>query len=218
MNLFYLAGTLVALVIGPLLYRLLRSRRPMVRALDLFVMVSISLLVALEVIPGTYGEGGWPSLLFLVAGALGPSLLERVAGRLRREAHLAALYLALGGLVLHAMADGAGLAPGPAAASDALGVAVVIHSIPVGLMVWWLVAPALGQRWAAWSIAAMALATVAGYGLGAGLNQFLGEQATAWMQALIAGSILHVVFGRPHLDPAHDHAHAAKPVPAVKRP
>src|SRR5688572_2828069 len=106
MNFVFLAGTLLALALGPVLYLAARARPRMIRGLDLFVMISVSLLVAFEVVPGTYVAGGMWSVVCLIAGALGPSLLERLAGRLRREAHLAALWLALVGLVLHAFADG----------------------------------------------------------------------------------------------------------------
>jgi hypothetical protein len=181
MNLLYLAGTLLALAAGPVLYGLLRSRPSLVRGLDLFVMLSISLLMGLDVIPDTYAEGGAISLAFVVVGALGPSLFERLGGRLRREAHMAALWLALAGLVLHALADGTGLAPGPS--GESLGIAVVIHSLPVGLMVWWLVAPVLGTRWAAGALLAMIVATILGYVLGAGLGEALGSRGMAWVQA-----------------------------------
>lgn len=209
MNVVFLCGTLVALALGPVLYLVARSRPKIVRALDVFVMISVSLLVAFEVVPGTYVDGGLASVAFLVAGALGPTLMERIGGRIQREAHLAALWFALIGLVLHAFADGAGLAPSDNAAGTALGLAVMLHSVPVGLAVWWLVAPVLGPGAAIGVIAAMCAATVAGYGLATGLSDLLGAQALACIQALVAGFIVHVVFGRRHLDHAHDHPHGA---------
>jgi zinc transporter ZupT len=217
MNLAFLVGTLVALALGPVLYLAARARPRMVRGLDVFVMISVTLLVAFEVVPGTYADGGLWSLAFLAMGALGPSLLERAAGALKREAHLVALWLALVGLVLHAFADGAGLAPSGTDAGIALGLAVVLHSVPVGLAVWWLVAPALGVGAAAGVTVAMCVATVAGYALATGLSVLLGPLASAWMQALVAGFILHVVFGRPHLDHGHHHLHGDGDAPSTPR-
>ena len=218
MNLAFLVGTLLALALGPVLYLAARARPRMIRVLDLFVMISVTLLVAFEVVPGTYAEGGWWSVACLGIGALGPTLAERVAGTLRREAHLAALWLALVGLVLHAFADGAGLAPSGTDAGTALSLAVVLHSIPVGLAVWWLVAPALGIGPAVGVIAAMCVATVAGYALATGLGALLGPQALACIQALVAGFILHVVFGRPHLDHGHAHRHGGEDAHTTPRP
>lgn len=218
MNLAFLVGTLLALALGPVLYLVARARPGMVRVLDVFVMISVALLVAFEVVPGTYVDGGLWSLVWLAVGALGPTLLERAAGTLQRQAHLAALWLALVGLVLHAFADGAGLAPSGTDAGTALSLAVVLHSIPVGLAVWWLVAPALGAGPAAAVIAAMCGATVAGYALATGLGELLGPRVLACIQALVAGFILHVVFGRPHLDRGHRHRHGSEDAHSTPRP
>ena len=218
MNLVFLGGTLLALALGPVLYLAARARPRMIRGLDLFVMISVTLLVAFEVVPGTYADGGWWSVACLAIGALGPTLLERVAGALKREAHLAALWLALVGLVLHAFADGAGLAPSDTDAGTALGLAVVLHSVPVGLAVWWLVAPALGTGPAMGVIAAMCAATIAGFALATGLAELLGPEASARIQALVAGFILHVVYGRPHLDHGHHHRHGGEDAHTTPRP
>jgi hypothetical protein len=218
MNLVFLAGTLLALALGPVLYLGARARPRLFRGLDVFVMISVSALVAFEVVPGTYVDGGALSIVCLLAGALGPTLLERLGGTVEREAHLAALWLALVGLVLHAFADGAGLAPTGTDAGTALGLAVVLHSVPVGLAVWWLVAPALGVGPAIGVIVAMCAATVAGYALATGLGDLLGAQALACIQALVAGFILHVVFGRPHLDHGHHHPHGDGNAHSTPRP
>src|SRR5204863_289328 len=78
---------------------------------DGFVLVSIAGLVLLEVVPGAFSAGGITSALFVLIGLLGPTLVEHLMTRARREAHIAALVLAITGLVLHSIADGAALAP-----------------------------------------------------------------------------------------------------------
>lgn len=214
MTLLPLFATLVALLCGPLLYALARPRPGLLAFLDGFVLASIAGLVLLEVLPGTYGEGGAWSLGFIALGAIGPSLVEHGLQRARREAHLATLALAMLGLLLHSVADGAALTPGQHGAEahgharEALALAIVIHSVPVGLVVWWVMAPVFGRILPAVTLALMGAGTVAGYAFGLELNAVLGAQAFAWFQALVAGSILHVVFGRPHLSPQAE-AHAA---------
>lgn len=205
MHFALLLATLAALLSGPLIYAAARRRPPLLAFLDGFVLVSIAGLVLLEVVPGAFVEGGLWSGGFLLLGLLGPTLLEHLLSRVRRGAHIAALALAIFGLVLHSLADGAALSPlaDEAVHHDALALAVAIHSIPVGLVVWWLMVPVFGPLLPALAIGAMCAGTVAGYVWGITLNQVLGLQAWAWFQALVAGSILHVVFGRPHLD---DHA------------
>jgi len=206
MHLALLTATLAALLAGPLIYALAQRRPALLAFLDGFVLVSIAGLVLLEVVPGAFVDGGLWSGVFLLMGLLGPTLFEHLLSRARRSAHIAALALAILGLVLHSMADGAALSPLSGEGlhrHDALALAVAIHSIPVGLVVWWLMAPVFGALLPSLAIGAMCAGTLAGYRYGLTLNEVLGAQAWAWFQALVAGSILHVVFGRPHLD---DHA------------
>lgn len=206
MHLALLLATLAALLSGPLIYAVAHRRPALLAFLDGFVLVSIAGLVLLEVVPGAFVDGGPWSAAFLLLGLLGPTLFEHLLSHARRGAHIAALALAILGLVLHSMADGAALSPlGEESLHrhDALALAVAIHSVPVGLVVWWLMAPVFGALLPSLAIGAMCLGTVAGYHWGIELNAVLGLQASAWFQALVAGSILHVVFGRPHLD---DHA------------
>lgn len=210
-NLLPLLATLAALLCGPLLYVLARPRPALLAFLDGFVLVSIAGLVLLEVVPGAYGDGGAWSFAFLVLGAVGPTLVEHGLQQARREAHLATLALAVLGLLLHSLADGAALTPaqglheGHGHGREALAIAIVVHSVPVGLMVWWVMAPVFGRRLPAATIALMCAGTVGGYVFGLELNAVLGARAVAWFEALVAGSILHVVFGRPHLDEHSDH-------------
>jgi uncharacterized membrane protein YraQ (UPF0718 family) len=219
----FLLATLLAIAAGPALYAAGRRSARTLAFLDGFVLVSIAGLVVLEVVPGTFTLGGPWSIAFLVAGLFGPTLLERFFRQAEREAHIGALALAVCGLVFHALADGIVLAPAQGAESQdwALALAVVIHSLPVGMAVWWLLEPSFGRGPPLAALIAMGAVTVAGYAFSDSLNALLGQQAWAWFQSLVAGSILHVIFGRPHLhgaeeDPHHEHVEAPLPV-AVAR-
>lgn len=216
----FLLATLIALAAGPVLYAAARANPRTLAFLDGFVLVSIAGLVVLEVVPGTFLQGGAWSLAFLLAGLFGPTLLERAFRNAERQAHIAALALAVVGLVLHALVDGVVLVP--AAGQDwALPAAVVVHSIPVGMAVWWLLAPHFGRGPPLLALLAMIAGTVAGYRYGPSLNALLSDQAWAWFQSLVAGTILHVIFGRPHLhgpeeDPDHVHEERRPPQDAVR--
>lgn len=218
MNSPFLLATLLALAAGPLLYTVARRQASLLSFLDGFVMVSIAGLVGLEVVPGTFTAGGGWSLAFLALGLFGPTLLERGFRAVEREAHIATLVLAIIGLVLHALADGTVLAPGTSEGLDdwALPLSVVLHSLPVGMAVWWLLAPGFGVWPPTLTLLAMGLGTVSGYYFGVSISDLLGTQAWAWFQSLVAGSILHVVFGRPHLH-QHDEHEAADHSPSAPR-
>lgn len=207
MHALLLVLTIAALLSGPLLYAAARGRPALTRWLDRFVLAAVAALVLIEVLPGVFSGGGWIAALFLAAGLLGPTAVEHLLSRARREAHLAALILAVAGLVLHSLGDGAALSPASGHASLALGTAVALHSVPVGLLVWWLIAPVFGARLAMAALVVMCGGTIAGYALGVPLSDLLGERGWEWLQALVAGTILHVAFGRPHLQDGHGHAH-----------
>ncbi|MCI0749207.1 MAG: hypothetical protein L0Y32_01510 [Nevskiales bacterium] len=198
MALSFLLCTLFALACGPLLYAAAQRRPRALAFLDGFVLVSITGLVVVEVLPETFKHGGLWSLAFLLGGLLGPTLLERAFRRVQREAHIVTLALATAGLILHTLADGPILALSQGG-DWALPLAVVLHSIPVGMAVWWLLAPSFGPWPPALALLALGAGTVAGYRYGVSLSEMLGEQAWAWFQSVVAGTILHVIFGRPHL-------------------
>ncbi|MGB0955511.1 MAG: permease [Panacagrimonas sp.] len=200
----FLIATLCALASGPLLYAVARRRPDLLAFLDGFVVVSIAGLVLLEVVPGAFGEGGAWSIAFLLLGALGPNAVEHLLERARRETHMTVLVLAVGGLILHSLGDGAALTPHHGDHHHGLAIAIAVHSVPVGLAVWWLLRSSFGALLPGLALLAMGAATVLGYRYGIELSQILGQQAWAWFQALVAGSILHVVFGRPHLESASD--------------
>ncbi len=201
MNLLLLSVTLLALFCGPLLYVAARRRLGLLSFLDGFVLVTISGLVLLEVLPETLESGGLWALLFLALGALGPTLLENQLHHARR-AHLGTLLFSIGGLIMHSVGDGTALAPQPGGGEIhlALALAIAVHSIPVGLAVWWLLYPVFGFALPALAIGGMAGGTLLGYAFSDALGGWLGATVWAWLQALVAGSILHVIFGRPHLD------------------
>ncbi|MGH8539663.1 MAG: hypothetical protein ACRETW_04070, partial [Stenotrophobium sp.] len=86
---------------------------------------------------------------------------------------------------------------------SALAFAVAIHSIPVGLLVWWLMAPVFGPALPAFALGAMCAGTVGGYVFGTDIGGSLNQHTWACVQALIAGTLLHVAFGRPHSHADH---------------
>lgn len=207
MPLILLTLTLLALASGPLLYLYARTRLGLLAYLDGFMLVSIAGLVLLEAVPGTFSAGGAWSALFLLLGLLGPSVLEQGLSRAQRSAHLLALLLAVLGLIVHSVGDGVVLSQGGEEhALYALPLAVAVHSVPVGLAVWWLLYPVFGVAPPLAAIIGMVAGTLAGFAYGPELGAELGSAGWAWFQALVAGSILHVVFGRPHIE-IGEHVH-----------
>ena len=77
----------------------------------------------------------------LALGLMGPGWVEHRLENLARQAHSVALLLALVGIGLHGFTDGLALGQGghEHAGEHMLPWAVVLHRLPVGLMVWFLI-------------------------------------------------------------------------------
>jgi hypothetical protein len=200
----YLIAASVAPLLGPLLYRALHPRDKWVRLVDSFVYLAVPVLVGLQVLPGALeGRSALP-LVLLAAGLLVPSLFERASRSIGEHTDRAALAVGLSGLALHALLEGAAL-PTAARGDVAFGAAIVVHRIPVGLVLWWLVSP----RWGGWAggaaVGALVALTVIGFAAAGGFVTSLGGAGIELYQAFVAGSLLHVVFHQGRQDHAHDH-------------
>lgn len=202
----HLILSLLVLVLGPLALRVARRFDALLPALDGFIFGAIGGLVLLHTLPeGVVLAGSW-ALLAAAVGFAGPLLFEGWLHRAAREAHAVALVLALVGLGFHGVLDGMALAGGPAPVPAEGGLwlplAVILHRIPVGLAIWWLLRPAYGAVPAALCLTGLGAVTVGGYTLGAPLIAGFAAGALGLFQALVSGSLLHVVVHRPHPVPA----------------
>ena len=194
--------SLVVLGIGPLLYHLARRVGVMLAALDGFVFVAIGGLVLLHVIPESLELAGWAAVAGALLGLWAPSWVEHRLHGLARQAHMVALLLALVGITLHAFVDGLALVrpheAGGAGEGHVLPMAVILHRLPVGLTIWFLLRPAYGVRAALATLTLIGLATTAGFFLGEAAVGDLASRGRGVFQALVAGSLLHVMVHRSY--------------------
>ncbi len=193
----------MAPVLGALFYGALHHRPAATRLVDGLVYLAVPILVALQVLPQSWAPRELLSLLAVAVGVGVYFVLERLSRVLAAHADNLAIVIALSGLVLHAFLEGAALAPGTG--SDAFFVnAVVLHRLPTGLVIWWLIRPRHGRRAASLGIGIIVAATLAG-AAGAGVVPF-PEHGTGLdlFQAFVAGSLLHVVFHQGRSDHRHD--------------
>lgn len=194
-----LVAALATLIVGPLIVQWAARDQRMRETLDGFIFVSIAGLIALDILPHLLEGLGWWAWLLVAAGLWGPSWLEHRFRAVAHSTHLAVVVFSAIGLAVHTMADGAVLSdehkPG-------FILAVILHRIPVAMTVWWLLRPAWGLRGAVSILLMMGIGTVLGFEIG---TYGLGEGPVMLvLEALVAGSILHVVFNRLHLNPELD--------------
>jgi hypothetical protein len=200
-----LLAALAALFAGPLLYSSLSHANLSHQALDRVLVFSIVVLLAAGTVPHAVEEGGWVVLVFLVAGFALPFAMEQGLRQLAWQAHIATLAVAIGGVTLHSVVDGAAVAEmtNNPNVSWSLFAAVVLHRLPVAAAVWWLVRPQFGLGWGFASLVGLVGATLVGY---LGGHRWLPEGNhlfEASFELFVAGALLHVALNRNHSD--HNH-------------
>lgn len=201
MPLLMLFLSLAALLSGPALFPFFHARRHLYRLLDGFIVIVISGIVLVEVLPEVIAHNAPGGILLLGLGLLGPTILERVFHRAARQVHRTALMIGVMGIIAHAFVDGVALFELPDAGSyrqSMLGLGIILHRIPVGLTLWWLLLPRYGKGIALAGLVVMMAGTVGGYYFGTEMGHLVMGDGALLFQAFVAGAILHVVIHRPH--------------------
>jgi hypothetical protein len=200
-----LALSIVALLAGPAIYTYGRRNRIARQILDGFIFITIAGIVTVHIIPEALAGGGDLAIAFLVLGLAFPVILERGLHDSFHAAHGLVLALAALGLVIHAALDGIALLPSD---NNDLAYAVVLHRVPVGMAIWWSLRPNLGLAAAVIAFALIITASAASFVLGAPVVELAETRSIAWLQAFVAGSLIHIVaFGV-----SHDHDKHVEPV------
>jgi len=191
--------SLLMLFAGPLLYQWVQQGQWFARTLDRTIVVLLVGIVGLLLIPEIIKPLGWLAPALVLAGYALPGLLERMVKRAAITFHLLSLYLALAGLLLHSLLDGAGLAGSELGVSGGLATAIVLHRFGVGLMLWMIMQPVFGRRTGWLTLFALAAATVLGFEFSERVLPLAGDQAVMIIQAVIIGTIIHSLIHRGHV-------------------
>jgi hypothetical protein len=184
---------------GPLLFTWFSGANAVAGKVDRAIVIVLIVMVVVLLIPEIIEPlGPWVILLLLFGYTL-PFLLEKMVRRAAESMHLYSLYIALGGLLIHAMLDGAGLAGSELRETAGLAAAIILHRFGVGLMLWMIIQPVYGNR-AAWiTLAGMCAATVLGFEFSEILLPLAGDAFIVGMQAVIIGTIIHSLVHRGHV-------------------
>lgn len=176
---------LLAYLIGPLIYQLFRSKHSVLSALDgmLFVVIAAFCLsiFAVEVTEVSFLPG---VLLFLV-GIFVPNFLEKTFHSQKRNIHNIFILLSVLAFYGHVYLEMQVLAD--VEYIDSLDLGILLHRIPIGLLIWWLVFPRFGLKVASCAIAGVIAFNLLGYFLPLSLSSY------AYLEIFVAGAILHVV-------------------------
>ncbi len=196
MNLALIAS-IAALGVGPWIHE--KTRGPWaVAAVDAFALAAVAGLVSAHIVPQSFALAGWLALPALLLGLFGPGLLCGSRLLSGKGASRITLPLALLGIALHALLDGVALSSdADPEGAHVLALAIVLHRIPDGLGIWWLARPRYGRRVAAVLLATLAVFSIVGFSFAETIAQGATSSWFGFFQALIAGSLLHVILRHP---------------------
>ena len=130
------------------------------------------------------------ALLVLVLGMAFPYVLRRIFHLATKAMHAALLFIAALALILHAVIDGIALLPGN---GEELGVAVILHRLPVGMAIWWTFRPAIGTKAAVAAFVLIISATALAFYFGGPVIELAESKMLALFQLFVAGSLADMV-------------------------
>ena len=195
-----LIASFFSLFVGPLVYQTFGPLKRTDKIVSGFVLIVVSGVILFEVVPELFNEIGFISLAIVITGFAGPTLIESTFRNAADTTHKLTIYLGLAGLLIHALIDGAAIQSEEIKETHNLTLAILIHRLPIGLTIWWLLKPILGERAALMMLFFMGISTIGGFFLSQSVGQLADLSITASIQALVSGSLLHVVIYKPHSD------------------
>ncbi|MFK7873861.1 MAG: hypothetical protein AB8C84_11970 [Oligoflexales bacterium] len=212
---FLLLLSLVPLFTAPLLHRFFAKNQKIRLLTNRSLIFAVAALIVLHILPESFHVIGWYAPFLALCGLVVPSSLERLWTSEKWAIHAVPVWLMVIGLAGHGLMDGAGLATPLAhhahghahshSHSHSLPLAILLHRLPVGLMIWGVFYPNHGVRQPLIYLSAIGISTVVGYFVGQ--YWFLSHEPwAAGVEAVVAGALLHIAFDR-HDDGAACHAH-----------
>ncbi|HYO59518.1 permease [Archangium sp.] len=166
----------------------MRGRRTATAALEGLVFVALGGMVLVHILPHSLSMAGMGAV---GAGAVGLGLALWLG---RRLPAVAGPLLAVAGLAAHAALEGRALSLHGTGGGALALLAVVLHRLPLGLGLWWLVRPVVGTPGATGLLGAVALFGAAGLGWGDSVQGPGALRAAALFQAFTAGAFLPALF------------------------
>ena len=189
------AGTLLALLGGANPRALLPIRS--------FALIAVLLSIVTHILPEAVAAGGGWALLVFAVGLVAPTMIGRVwprtAGRSPRNEHsLLATELGFIGMLLHQVGDGLalGIFTGPSHAGHHhwdVVIGIAAHTVPLAAVLTLSFAARGGVAKAIARAAALAAATLVGVALSSSGSTAWMEAIGPWINALIAGLLVHVL-------------------------
>ena len=178
---------------GPLLFAVAHGSQRVHRGLDGFLLASICGIVLFHVLPEGFAYLGWSSVVLLCAGYFVPTALESRFKAPTKTTHRALIVFLFAAMTLHMAVDGLILSDPRDVQDYGLSLAVVLHRLPEGAAIWWILYLGWGKRWAWLGLTASVGLMCAGFFMGAAWSSGGGHSLWHGLELLVAGALLHVL-------------------------
>jgi len=203
----FLLMALASLAAAPAIHRALREKPKALRAVEVFCLCIVLGIVFFHILPESFEDAGKVAAPLVALGFALPVLLEKFCNDRIHDAHDVSLLVVMIGLALHSMMDGAAIAA-PQGAEHLMAWAVVAHRVPDGLFIWCMLFPKFGYKRPTLALLGVALTTTIGFVIGLLLLTNLeGNLAIGLFEAVVAGSLMHVIVGHRLFPNLHAHKH-----------
>lgn len=188
-------------------------------AVEVLFFFALAGLVLLHLLPEAIQLAGPAAIVLCILSWLMPTALEWMFKKHEHAVHNAPFFVTIVGLILHHVLDGLALATASHVVDfsatttglhmHALPIAVVLHTIPAAIFIWWMLKDRYSKRLAQAALLACIIATSVGFFLA---TYLLGlTTMTPYMQglfqAIVAGSMLHLTTHRALHSHVNDHRH-----------
>lgn len=196
-----LLASVLALAIGPLLVRAgERNAQALLRGIDGFVVVSTIGLVFLHIFPQSIVVTGWSGVWVAVLGVITPGIFERLHLHREQAAWGRTLInvLIVAGLAAHALFDGVALigehhGDHQHVTENLLWLGIVLHRLPMGLFIWWVLKPRYGIKITFGFMALIVVMSSLGFFVGKRLFDLVPFEELLLFQTFVAGCLVHIV-------------------------
>ncbi len=203
----YLLLVLLALVMAPFFYQLVQKLEKSFAVLEAMLFFLSAGLVVVHILPDAWSHAGWWALVGFGLAWVLPWAAEHYLHDHEEQVHLVPIIVSITGLALHGVTDGVALSYASDASSmhinkfglhyHPLPIAVVLHSFPASIFVYWVLKPKYGTRFAISALAVMGVTTLIGYWSGSEYLQALHSSFQMGVfEGIAAGSLMHLASHR----------------------
>jgi hypothetical protein len=200
---------LAALAVGPVLYQISRTKASTYAFFDGFVLVGVGSLLCFDILPDTVAALGLWAIPVSIFGFIFPHFLEHRLGSLPVSPRTILSGLIIAGLIIHQLFDGVALSLPSAHDTTAhakdgghdhtrygltlIAIAVILHQVPKGFLLWEISRKAGGWKAAVVVIGGLLGVTMTGFLAGEPVLDLIRHDVVLGFQAFVAGGLLHVV-------------------------